>query len=245
MADASKKWHRLVRISFFLAGASLLIVLVTIRINLGRTRENASLSATPEPSATPAPESGATLLPSPVVSPAATITPAPSPSPSPSLVPTITPIPPLDSAITLPYRLIIPVAGIRPDQLLDTFTDARSEGRSHDAIDIIAPRGAAVMAAADGNIARLFTSDKGGITLYQFSPDQKFIFYYAHLERYADGIKDGKQLKQGEVIAYVGDTGNAVPGNYHLHFAIWRVPDPKKYWDGENLNPFPLLRNPK
>lgn len=239
MADASKKWHRLVRISFFLAGASLLIVLVTIRINIGRTRENASLSATP------APEPGATLLPSPVVSPAATITPAPSPSPSPSLVPTITPIPPLDSAITLPYRLIIPVAGIRPDQLLDTFTDARSEGRSHDAIDIIAPRGAAVMAAADGNIARLFTSDKGGITLYQFSPDQKFIFYYAHLERYADGIKDGKQLKQGEVIAYVGDTGNAVPGNYHLHFAIWRVPDPKKYWDGENLNPFPLLRNPK
>ncbi|HEX9003410.1 MAG TPA: M23 family metallopeptidase [Blastocatellia bacterium] len=239
MADASKKWHRLVRISFFLAGASLLIVLVTIRINIGRTRENASLSATP------APEPGATLLPSPVVSPAATITPAPSPSPSPSLVPTITPIPPLDSAITLPYRLIIPVAGIRPDQLLDTFTDARSEGRSHDAIDIIAPRGAAVMAAADGNIARLFTSDKGGITLYQFSPDQKFIFYYAHLERYADGIKNGKQLKQGEVIAFVGDTGNAVPGNYHLHFAIWRVPDPKKYWDGENLNPFPLLRNPK
>ena len=239
MADASKKWHRLVRISFFLAGASLLIVLVTIRINIGRTRENASLSATP------APEPGATLLPSPVVSPAATITPAPSPSPSPSLVPTITPIPPLDSAITLPYRLIIPVAGIRPDQLLDTFTDARSEGRSHDAIDIIAPRGAAVMAAADGNIARLFTSDKGGITLYQFSPDQKFIFYYAHLERYADGIKNGKQLKQGEVIAFVGDTGNAVHGNYHLHFAIWRVPDPKKYWDGENLNPFPLLRNPK
>lgn len=239
MADASKKWHRLVRISFFLAGASLLIVLVTIRINIGRTRENASLSATP------APEPRATLLPSPVVSPAATITPVPSPSPSPSLVPTITPIPPLDSAITLPYRLIIPVAGIRPDQLLDTFTDARSEGRSHDAIDIIAPRGAAVMAAADGTVARLFNSDKGGITLYQLSPDQKFVFYYAHLERYADGMKDGKQIKQGEVIAYVGDTGNAVPGNYHLHFAIWRVPDPKKYWDGENLNPFPLLRNPK
>ncbi len=239
MADASKKWHRLVRVSFFLAGATLLVVLVTIRINLGRTRDNASLSATP------APEPGATLLPSPMVSPAATMMPAPSPFPSPSLVPAIPPIPPLDSVISLPYRLIVPVAGIRSDQLRDTFTDARSEGRSHDAIDIIAPRGAAVMAVANGTIARLFTSDKGGITLYQFSPDQKFIFYYAHLERYADGIKDGKQLKQGEVIAYVGDTGNAVPGNYHLHFAIWRVPDPKKYWDGENLNPFPLLRNPK
>lgn len=238
MADASKKWHRLVQISFFLAGAGLLVVLVTIRINIGRTRENASLSATP------APEPSATLLPSPVVSPAATMTPAPSTSPSPSLVPMIMPIPPLDTAITLPYQLIIPVAGIRPDQLRDTFTDARSEGRSHDAIDIIAPRGAAVMAAADGTIARLFTSDKGGVTLYQLSPDQKFVFYYAHLERYADGIKDGKQIKQGEVIAYVGDTGNAVPGNYHLHFAIWRIPDPKKYWEGENLNPFPLLRNP-
>lgn len=238
MADASKKWHRLVRISFFLAGASLLIVLVTIRINLGRTGENASLGATP------APEPSATLLPSPVVSPVATITPSPSRSPSPILVPTITPIPPLDSTVSLPYQLIIPVADIRPDQLRDTFTDARSEGRSHDAIDIIAPCGAAVKAAVDGTIARLFNSEKGGITLYQLSPDQKFVFYYAHLERYADGIKDGKPVKQSEVIAYVGDTGNAVPGNCHLHFAIWRIPDPKKYWNGENLNPFPLLRNP-
>ncbi len=239
MADASKKWHRLVRISFFLAGASLLVVLVTIRINVGRTRENARVTATP------APEPSATLLPSPVVSPAATTTPAPLPSPSPSLVPTITPIPPLDTVTTLPYRLTLPVAGIRPDQLRDTFSESRSEGRSHDAIDIIAPCGASVMAAVDGTIARLFSSEKGGITLYQFSPDQKFVFYYAHLNRYADGIKDGKQVRQGEVIAYVGDTGNAVPGNCHLHFAIWRIPDPKKYWSGDNLNPFPLLRNSK
>jgi murein DD-endopeptidase MepM/ murein hydrolase activator NlpD len=239
MADASRKWHRLVRISFFLAGALLLVVLVTIRINLGRTAENARLSATP------APEPSATLLPSPMVSPAATITPAPSPPPSPSLAPTVTPIPPMDSAISLTYRLIIPVAGIRSDQLRDTFTESRSEGRQHDAIDIIAPRGALVMASVDGTIARLFNSVKGGITLYQLSPDQKFVFYYAHLDRYADGIKDGKPVKQGEVIGYVGDTGNAVPGNTHLHFAIWRISDPKKFFDGENLNPFPLLRNPK
>jgi peptidoglycan LD-endopeptidase LytH len=239
MADASRKWYRLVRISFFLAGALLLVVLVTIRINLGRTTENARLSATPTP------ELSATLLPSPMVGPAATITPAPSPSPSPTLGPTVTPIPPLDSAISLPYQLIIPVAGIRSEQLRDTFTESRSEGRQHDAIDIIAPRGASVMAAVDGTIARLFNSVKGGITLYQLSPDQKFIFYYAHLDRYADGIKDGKPVKQGEVIGYVGDTGNATPGNTHLHFAIWRISDPKKFFYGENLNPFPLLRNPK
>jgi murein DD-endopeptidase MepM/ murein hydrolase activator NlpD len=137
--------------------------------------------------------------------------------------------------------LIIPVAGVRPDQLVDTFTQSRSEGRTHDAIDIIAPADTPVLAAADGQIQKLFQSERGGTTIYQLSADQKLIFYYAHLARYADGLTEGKQVRQGEVIAYVGDTGNAGPGNYHLHFSIAIVSDPKRYWEGTNINPYPLL----
>lgn len=140
-------------------------------------------------------------------------------------------------------KLIIPVAGVKPDQLLDTFTDARSEGRSHDAIDIMAPAGTPVLAATDGEIVRLFQSERGGTTIYQLSPDKKLVFYYAHLQRYAEGIEVEKFLRQGEVIALVGDTGNAGIGNYHLHFSISVVANPQRYWEGTNINPFPLLRS--
>ena len=139
-------------------------------------------------------------------------------------------------------KLIIPVAGVRPDQLLDTFTDARSEGRVHDAIDIPAPAGTPVLAASDGEIIKLFQSERGGTTIYQLSTDPKVMFYYAHLQRYADGLAAGKLVKQGEVIGYVGDTGNAGAGNFHLHFSISIVADPKRYWEGTNVNPYPLLR---
>jgi murein DD-endopeptidase MepM/ murein hydrolase activator NlpD len=139
-------------------------------------------------------------------------------------------------------KLIVPVVGVRPDQLLDTFTAARSEGRSHDAIDIPAPAGTPVVAAADGEIIKLFQSERGGTTIYQLSPDKKLVFYYAHLQRYADGLAAGKFVKQGEVIGYVGDTGNAGAGNFHLHFSISVVADPRRYWEGTNINPYPLLR---
>jgi len=139
-------------------------------------------------------------------------------------------------------KLVIPVAGVKPDQLLDTFTDARSEGRSHDAIDIPAPAGTPVFAATDGEVVRLFQSERGGTTIYQISPDKKLLFYYAHLQRYVDGLEAGRFMRQGEVIGFVGDTGNAGTGNYHLHFSISVVADPKRYWEGTNINPFPLLR---
>jgi len=138
--------------------------------------------------------------------------------------------------------LIIPVAGVRPDQLQDTFSAARSEGRVHDAIDIAAPRDTPVLAAAEGTISKLFHSDRGGTTIYQLSTDQKFVYYYAHLDRYADGLTEGAFVKQGQTIAYVGDTGNAGAGNYHLHFSIAVVSDPKHYWEGTNINPYPLLK---
>jgi murein DD-endopeptidase MepM/ murein hydrolase activator NlpD len=140
-------------------------------------------------------------------------------------------------------NLIVPVAGVRPDQLTDTFDDARSEGRVHDAIDIPAAAETPVLAAADGKILRLFQSDRGGTTIYQLNANGDLVFYYAHLARYADGLMEGNIVKQGQVIAYVGDTGNAGPGNYHLHFSIATVSDPKRYWEGTNINPYPLLHD--
>lgn len=140
-------------------------------------------------------------------------------------------------------NLIIPVAGVRPDQLIDTFDDARSEGRVHDAIDIMAAAETPVIAAADGKILKLFHSDRGGTTIYQLNTNGDLVFYYAHLSHYADGLTEGNIVKQGEVIAYVGDTGNAGPGNYHLHFSIATVSDPKRYWEGTNINPYPLLHD--
>ena len=129
-----------------------------------------------------------------------------------------------------PGELIIPVVGIRPEQLRDTYNESRSEGRPHNALDIMASCGAPVVAALPGKIIKLFHSYRGGVTIYQMGFDNQTVYYYAHLAR------------QGEVIGYVGDTGNVVPGACHLHFAIWSVTDPKRYWDGQNINPYPLLR---
>jgi murein DD-endopeptidase MepM/ murein hydrolase activator NlpD len=143
---------------------------------------------------------------------------------------------------TAPNNLIIPVAGVRPDQLRDTYSESRSEGRVHDAIDIPAPVGTPVLAAADGTIVKLFQSKPGGTTIYQLSTDKRFVYYYAHLDRYAEGLAEGHFAKQGEAIAYVGDSGNAGAGNYHLHFSIAIISDPKHYWQGVNINPYPLLK---
>jgi peptidoglycan LD-endopeptidase LytH len=139
--------------------------------------------------------------------------------------------------------LIIPVVGVRPDQLIDTYTESRSDARSHDAIDIMAPAGTPVVAAADGEIVRFFDSERGGITIYQLTADRKYILYYAHLQRRADGIFVGMQVRKGMTIGFVGDTGNAGPGNNHLHFSIAIVTDPKRIWEGTYLNPYPLLKN--
>ena len=177
----------------------------------------------------------------------ATSTPSPS-SEVPLVEPGLTTSPPVStdtppsSSFVGQLNLIIPVVGVRPDQLIDTFADARSEGRVHDASDIPAAAGTPVVAAIDGEIARLSQSERGGTTIYQLSPDKKLVFYYAHLQRYADGVYAGKFVRQGEVIAYVGDTGNAGAGNFHLHFSIATISDPKRYWEGTNINPYPLLK---
>lgn len=136
--------------------------------------------------------------------------------------------------------LAIPVAGVAPGALHDHFDDPRG-GRVHHAIDIAAPRGTAVLAVADGTIAKLFLSRAGGITIYQFDPKEQWIYYYAHLEGYAPQLAEGKTVKRGEVIGFVGTSGNAPPNVPHLHFAVEKLPPTKEWWKGEAVNPYPML----
>jgi murein DD-endopeptidase MepM/ murein hydrolase activator NlpD len=138
--------------------------------------------------------------------------------------------------------LLIPVEGVPARNLRDSYYEARSEGRVHDAIDIHAPQGTPVLAAADGTILRFHQGSKGGNAIYQMAEDGRTRFYYAHLQRYAEGLKAGDRVQRGDVIGYVGDTGNAAPGDYHLHFSIAILSDLHRWWEGRNLDPYPILR---
>lgn len=138
-------------------------------------------------------------------------------------------------------ELLIPVTGIKASQLSDTFNDSRGNARVHDAIDIMAPKGTAVLAVNDGKIVKLFNSKQGGLTIYQFNPGETHAYYYAHLDSYASGVKEGNVIKRGDVIGYVGSTGNASPDAPHLHFAIFVLGPEKKWWQGTAMNPYPLL----
>jgi murein DD-endopeptidase MepM/ murein hydrolase activator NlpD len=138
--------------------------------------------------------------------------------------------------------LLIPVAGVKAGQLMDTYDQARGQERRHEALDILAPLGTRVVAAADGRVAKLFNSKPGGLTLYQFDATEKFAYYYAHLERYASGVTEGMLLKRGDLIGYVGATGNADPAAPHLHFAVFTLTPEKKWWQGAPLNPYPLMQ---
>ena len=138
--------------------------------------------------------------------------------------------------------LIIPVEGITATRLKSTFNEARGGGfRIHHAIDILAPRGTPVRAAVSGTIRKLFVSKAGGITVYEFDRAEEKCYYYAHLDRYSDLLREGMTVEQGDVIGYVGTTGNAPPGTPHLHFAISRLGAPRRWWDGTPINPHPLL----
>lgn len=138
-------------------------------------------------------------------------------------------------------NLLIPVEGVTASQLHDSFYSTRSEGRIHQALDIMAARDTPVVATDDGRVMKLHQSDRGGIMVYQSDPSGIYVYYYGHLSHYADGLFEGKRLKRGEVIAYVGDTGNAGVGNYHLHFGISKMSAPGKWSGGEPINPYPLL----
>ena len=141
----------------------------------------------------------------------------------------------------LPSGLIVPVQGVAPSELFPTFDDDRGEGRVHEALDIMAPAGTPVLAVADGHVEKLFDSDRGGLTIYQFEPTGRHAYYYAHLERYAPGLREGQVLRQGEVVGYVGSSGNADPAAPHLHFAIFVLGPEKRWWEGRAIDPWPLL----
>jgi murein DD-endopeptidase MepM/ murein hydrolase activator NlpD len=156
-----------------------------------------------------------------------------------SVVPVKAPAP-ITKAAT-PPALLMPVQGFDVKNLRDNFDETRGGMRKHEALDIMAPRGTPVVAVDDGVVTKLFRSIAGGITIYQYDRTESFVYYYAHLDRYADGLREGQVLKRGEVIGYVGTTGNAPANAPHLHFTIFELGPEKKWWRGKALNPFPYL----
>lgn len=146
---------------------------------------------------------------------------------------------PIIANAVAPSSLIIPVAGVTRNDLTDTWGQARSEGRTHEGIDIMVPMGTPVLAAGNGRIVRFFDSVRGGITIYEFDTSERFVYYYAHLSSRAAGLAEGATVRQGQVIGFVGMTGNAPVA--HLHFEIERLGADKKWWHAEATNPYPLL----
>ena len=173
--------------------------------------------------------------------------PAPVAAPSPARV-----VPPLsedpdahsDAAADLVARaLIVPVAGVEVSRLQDSFRAGRDGGaRQHNAIDIMAGHGTPVLAADSGRILRLGRSALGGITIYATDPDDRLVYYYAHLSGYRDGLAEGMTIARGDTIGFVGSSGNASPDAPHLHFQVMRMPvERRNYWNGEPINPYPAL----
>ncbi|HEV3140624.1 MAG TPA: M23 family metallopeptidase [Vicinamibacterales bacterium] len=134
--------------------------------------------------------------------------------------------------------LRVPIDGMSIDAMKGGFAEHRS-GHQHEAVDILAPRNTSIHAVADGTIAKLFFSKGGGgNTIYEFDPSGRLCYYYAHLERYADGLRDGQKISKGDVIGYVGTSGNAPPNTPHLHFAVFQLDDAKRWWKGRAIDPY-------
>jgi murein DD-endopeptidase MepM/ murein hydrolase activator NlpD len=136
--------------------------------------------------------------------------------------------------------LIVPVTGVTPAQLVGSFDDARGQ-RRHEALDIPAPRGTPVVSAAAGQLVKLHTSEFGGLMVYTADETERFVLLYAHLDRYASGLAEGMRLRRGQLLGYVGTTGNAPPEVPHLHFGIARVSSVAEWWRGAPVDPLPLL----
>ena len=137
-------------------------------------------------------------------------------------------------------HLLFPVKGFDRAKLRDNFAEMRGKHK-HEALDIMAPRGTPVIAVDDGRVAKLFRSVAGGTTIYQFDPEERYVYYYAHLDRYAPGLAEGAAVGRGDVIGYVGSTGNAPAHAPHLHFTIFRLDADRKWWKGEAVNPYPFF----
>lgn len=219
------------RALFFVLGVLVGAVAVFFHLT---ANDNVRLEPIVEPLQPPAaPEASPRSISPAPAPPAPAVTPAPAQA-APAPADTVTP----SSALT---GLLLPVQGVHPSELVDTFNQTRGSTRIHEALDIMAPRGREVLAINDGKIVKLFNSKQGGLTVYQFDPSERYAYYYAHLDRYAAGIAEGKLLKRGELVGYVGSTGNANPDAPHLHFAIFELGPEKHWWKGKPINPYPLL----
>ncbi len=180
----------------------------------------------------------------------------PNVKPAPAPLPTQTPqtpddiinpvLPPryaaADSEYFTEHPLMVPVAGIDPARLPDTFYERRDGVRIHKSQDILAPRGTPVLAAADGTIMRMSQNTLGGITIYQVDSDKRYVFYYAHLDHYSDAMTVGRDVRQGDVLGYVGTSGNAPPDTPHLHFQAMRKENGRRdWWNGTPIDVRPFM----
>ena len=165
-----------------------------------------------------------------------------SPEPPSESPPPAAPLARTDEDYLRDRELMVPVDGVRPEKVPDTYWQVREGGaRTHQAVDILAPRGTPVLSVDSGTVLRLTKNTLGGITIYATDPEKRFVFYYAHLERYAEGLLEGKPVAQGEVIGYVGTTGNAPKNTPHLHFQVMRFVDARQWWNGPPFDPRPYL----
>jgi murein DD-endopeptidase MepM/ murein hydrolase activator NlpD len=198
---------------------------------LGTYREPAGLPPGAGTAPVPRPESSLGVLPVPALPPASTDNSGPPAS--------------TDAGAALPAdlrdrRLVIPVQGVKAAELQPTFHAQRGTGE-HEALDVHAPKGTPVLAVEDGEIVKLFYSVRGGKTVYQFDRSRRYCYYYAHLDSYAGGLAEKQQASQGQVIGYVGSTGNAKADAPHLHFAIFKLTPEQRWWQGNPVDPYPVL----
>ncbi|CAA9317757.1 MAG: hypothetical protein AVDCRST_MAG11-1863, partial [uncultured Gemmatimonadaceae bacterium] len=170
--------------------------------------------------------------------------PAPVARPAPA-APTAPDVASAVSAADLAYlaarALMVPVAGASPARVADTFNEPRAGGRVHRAVDVMAPRGTPVLAADSGRVLRMRSNALGGVTIYAADPGERFVYYYAHLDRYREGLAEGDSVVKGEVLGYVGTSGNAPPDTPHLHFQVMRIREARRWWDGIPVDPRPYF----
>jgi murein DD-endopeptidase MepM/ murein hydrolase activator NlpD len=229
-------------VGFVLGAATVLLIVWLYGGGTRNAPPTAATSGTPgqAPGAAPAPQPNR-----PGPSPLSPAPPPPAEAGSPPPQAGMPPPPPMlarPPADLLQRDLLVPVQGVVRSKLTDTFDDARSQGRVHNAIDIMADRNTPVLAIESGRVVKLFTSNLGGLTIYQFDPTETYCYYYAHLDHYAPGLKEGDTVTRGQVLAYVGSTGDASPEAPHLHFEITRLHADKKWWQGDPINPYLVLR---
>jgi murein DD-endopeptidase MepM/ murein hydrolase activator NlpD len=218
----------------FAAGVLLIAVLlrhpgtpVVIKASAASHPESPHVDS-PHAAPQPFPKAISSQPPAPTLSPAAQ-TEAPPPEQ-----------PPSDAPSSLPRGLLVPVSGLSPSKLVDNFNEMHN-GHRHEALDIMAARGTPVVAVDEGNVVKPFNSKRGGLTVYQFDDTQTWCFYYAHLDRYVQGLKEGMLLRKGDILGYVGSSGNASPDAPHLHFTIFKLGPEKHWWQGTPIDPYPLL----